>query len=157
MGSTCTHICKHSPTQRFLIIVASQDNRVLAQEQSPYTALNDVQYADKRALGTGFLPRPLDNYRVHNLELPTYYSSDSMATRFWPYYLKKEDLFLRKLALNWLSSDYSFIYSGASLGDDNPFHWNRCLVKSLSSEKHFPIGMHWNLFNAFQWGRIVIV
>ena len=37
------------------------------------------------------------------------------------------------------------------------FHWNHCLAKSLSSEKHFPIGMHWNLFNAFQWGRLVIV
>ena len=27
----------------------------------------------------------------------------------------------------------------------------------LSCENHFPIGMHWNSFNAFQWGKYIVV
>ena len=44
-------------------------------------------------------------------------------------------------------------YSGALLDDDNPFHWNCCLAKSLSSEKHFPIGMHLSLIHIWRCRR----
>ena len=44
-------------------------------------------------------------------------------------------------------------YSGASQDDVDLFREKRCLAKTLSCETQFPIGMHWNLVNAFQWKK----
>ena len=53
----------------------------------------------------------------------------------------------------WLGAEYS----GASQDHVNSFRENSCLAKTSSCEMRFPIGMHWNLFNAFQWGQIIVL